>query len=377
MPQLASSTSRAQFSTWIEIHTDRLLHNLNVLRSFQRRGTSIMAVVKANGYGHGLLGVAEALAPRVDYLAVSSIREVLELRENRITAPIFLMGRLLPHEIPLVLLDGVTLMVSSFEEASNISDLSRTLGRQTRIHIKIDTGMGRLGIPFGEALKTVERIAGLPHLEAEGLFTHFPTAECEDGFAERQVENFTLLLQALDTHGITFRYRHAANSAGSLRIKSPALNMIRPGLMLYGVYPDASLRQTAAVSPVMSLKSRLISVKRLHAGQTAGYGRTFTAEKSCNIGLLPLGYSHGFPVRASGSAHVLYQGECIPVAGRVSMDYLAINLGDRTAHAGDEVTVIGQELDQSVTAEDFAEWAGTIPYEILTGLAPSIPRLCF
>lgn len=377
MPPLADTLHRARHGAWIEIHTDRLLRNLSAIRSLQRPGTHVLAVIKANAYGHGLTGIAEILAPYVDYLGVSSVREVFELKEGKIQTPLFLMARLLPEEMPQVLLDGVTLSLSSWEEASTLNDASLAAGRRAKVHIKIDTGMGRLGIPFGEALKTVKKIAQLPALELEGLFTHFPSAEAEDGFTRNQVADFSLLMQALEMEGLRFHFRHAANSAGSVQIKTPALNMIRPGLMLYGAYPDPSLHSSVSVAPVMSLKARLISVKRIHEGQSVGYGRTFTAACPTTIGLLPVGYSLGFPVRASGQASVLYQGERVPLVGRVSMDYLAVDLGNRNAHVGDEVTLIGQELNQEITVEDLAAWAGTIPYEILTGLSPEIPRLFF
>ncbi|HTL48777.1 MAG TPA: alanine racemase [Verrucomicrobiae bacterium] len=376
MPQLVESLQKSH-STWIEIHTDNLVRNLEAIKHLQRAETQVMAVIKANAYGHGLIGAARALAPHVNYLGVSSIREVLELRENKIDSPAFLLSRPLPHEVSSVLLDGVTLSISSFEEASHISELSAGMNRKTTVHIKVDTGMGRLGIPFGEAMKTIEKIAELPGLELEGIFTHFPSAEQSDGFTEKQLHDFSLLIQALEHKQIHFSLRHAANSAGSVKLNTPVLNMIRPGLMLYGVYPHPDLRRAVMLSPVLSLKSRIVSLKRLHPGQSAGYGRHFVAEKPTTIAILPMGYSQGYPVRASWEGQVLFQGERLPLAGRVSMDYLAVNLGDRRAKVGDELTLVGREMDSSVTVEDLAEWAGTIPYEILTGFTSTIPRLYF
>lgn len=360
---------------WAEVRLDRMVSNLQVIRSFQSSQTRVMAIVKANGYGHGLLECARALAPHVHYLGVSSIREVMVLKENKISTPVFLLGRLFPEEIPAVLIEGVTLSVSSFEEAASISEASIAHRRRTPIHIKIDTGMGRLGIPFGLAVKTIEKIAALQGVIMEGVYTHFPTAEQDDGFTDGQVRDFTLVLQALEKKGITFALRHAANSAGSLKIRTPIFNMIRPGLMLYGLYPDESLRGLAEVAPALSLKSRVLSVKRLQTGQSVGYGRTFTAEKPCTIGILSCGYSHGYPFAAARQARVLYQGQKLPLAGRVSMDYIAVNFGDLRPQPGDEVTLIGEDLDQSVSAEDLAAWSGTIPYEIVTGLSAFLPRV--
>lgn len=360
---------------WAEVRLDRMVNNLQVIRSFQSSQTRVMAIVKANGYGHGLLESARALAPHVHYLGVSSIREVMVLKENKIPTPVFLLGRLFPEEIPAVLTDGVTLSVSSFEEASAISEASLAHKRRTVIHVKIDTGMGRLGIPFGLAVKTIEKIAVLPGIIMEGVYTHFPSAESDENFTEGQVRDFTLVLQALEKKDITFALRHAANSAGSLKIRTPIFNMIRPGLMLYGLYPDESLRAAAEVAPALSLKSRVLTVKRLQTGQSVGYGRTFTADKPCTVGILSCGYSHGYPFAAAKNASVLYQGQRLPLAGRVSMDYMAVNFGDLRPQPGEEVTLIGEEHGQSIRAEDLAAWASTIPYEIVTGLSAFLPRV--
>ncbi|MCM8776513.1 MAG: alanine racemase, partial [Candidatus Omnitrophica bacterium] len=205
--------------------------------------------------------------------------------------------------------------------------------------------------------------------------THFPTAEREDGFRDEQVRYFTTLVRILETKGITFRYRHAANSAASLKVRTPVLNLIRPGLMLYGIYPDPSLRGIVNVSPILSLKSRIIFLKRIKAGDSVGYGRDFTADQPLTIAILPIGYSHGYPFHLSSRSWVLYRGKRYPLAGRVSMDYLAVNLQDDPAKIGDIVTLLGEDGTESIKAEDLAEWSETIPYEIVTRLVSSLPRL--
>jgi alanine racemase len=211
-------------------------------------------------------------------------------------------------------------------------------------------------------------------LEVEGLYTHFPTAEKDDGFREKQTADFNDLIQKLGRKGINFQFRHTSNSAGILKADNSPFNLIRPGLMLYGIYPDASLAAQASAAPVLSLKSRIILVKRLAAGESAGYGRDFVAKKTTTIAVIPVGYSHGYPFSASNKAEILYQGKRFSIAGRVSMDYLTVDLGDAPAHAGDEVTLIGEEQNEIIRAEDVARWAGTIPYEIVTRLVGSLPR---
>ncbi len=375
MSSLVEPVTQSQHNSWIEIRRDRLAANLKTLKSFTNPGTDVMAIVKANAYGHGLLEIAAALAAQVSYFGVSSLREALELKEHRIETPVLIFGRLFNQELPAALMDGISLSASSFEEAKEISDLSVSLGRKTPLHVKVDTGMGRLGFSLRNAAPEIEKIAALDGLQLEGLYTHFPTAEQEDGFKEKQLTLFSMLLEELLQKGISFKYRHAANSAGILKTKNPALNLIRPGLMLYGIYPDTSLQTLAEISPILSLKSRVIMVKRLSAGETAGYGRTFVASQPATIGVLPIGYSHGYPFSASRGAEVLFRGKRYPLAGRVSMDYLTVNFGDDTVRAGDEVTLIGEDHGSSIRAEEMAAWAGTIPYEIVTRLLPSLPRL--
>lgn len=374
MPPLTESIAKSGPGSWIEIRTDRLQNNLSLIKK-SAGNAHVMAVVKANAYGHGLLETAKVLAGQVDYLGVSSLYEALELKEHGIETPVFLFGHLFGNELQTAVKNGFTLSVSSYEEAREIAHLSLVAERRTKIHIKVDTGMGRLGIPEADALGTIEKIAELKGLMLEGLFTHFPTAESRDLFTETQVQKLAVLLECLESRAITFRFRHAANSAGSLRIKTPVLNMIRPGLLLYGIYPDANLKNFSGFAPVLSLKSRLIHVKKITPGESVGYGRTFVAKKKSTIGVIPIGYSHGYPFHLSNRAWALYKGRRVPIAGRVSMDYLAFDLGDEPAQVGDEVTLIGEDGADSLTAEQLAAWAGTIPYEIVTRLTSRLPRI--
>ena len=376
MSAIIESTTRSQYGTWIEIRLSRLQQNLKTLKTQAGDASQVLAVVKANAYGHGLLKIAENLAGQVTYLGVSSLREALELKEHAVDSRIFIFGRLLSEELPAALVEGLTLSVSSFEEARDISDLSLSLSQKTQVHIKVDTGMGRLGIPFAQALPTIIKIAQLEGINAEGIYTHFPIAESESMFTHQQLNDFTHLVESLEGIGISFEFRHASNSAATIRIKTPYLNLIRPGLTLYGVYPSPTLEESIRLAPILTLKSRLITVKHLSAGDSAGYGRDFIAKKPTTIGVLPIGYSHGYPFTASNRAQVLFKGKRYSLAGRVSMDYLTIDLGsDAIAKLGDEVTLIGEEQNDRITVEELAGWAKTIPYEIATRLLPSLPRL--
>jgi alanine racemase len=374
MASLIQSTSRIQHSAWIELRAESLLKNLQTLQD--RSGqTDVLAVIKANAYGHGLREIASALAGKVTYFGVATLREALELKEHHPKTPVFLFGHLLSQELPAALLGGITLSVSSLEKAREISDLSESFGRKTSVHVKIDTGMGRMGIPAREASVCIEEMKQLKGLMLDGIYMHFPTAEKEDSFRETQVRKFGILLQTLEEKNIVFRFRHATNSAATLTLKAPFFNMIRPGLSLYGIYPDPGLRDAARLEPVLSLKSRIVLVKKLRAGESVGYGREFMAKEDTTIAILPFGYSHGYPYAAWKKASVLFKGKRCPLAGKVSMDYIAVDLGNAEAKEGDAVTLIGEDQSERITAEDIAGWAETIPYEVVTRLNVHLPRI--
>ncbi|HOW88607.1 MAG TPA: alanine racemase [Candidatus Omnitrophota bacterium] len=374
MVNLAQNRSTVQHGSWIELRADALLKNLQTLQTHSNQ-QDVLAVIKANAYGHGLKEIAQMLAGKITYFGVATLREALELKEHHPQTPVFLFGHLFSHEIPAALLGGITLSVSSLEKAAEISKISEGLSRKTPVHVKIDTGMGRMGIRVEEAPAAIGQMTQLKGLLLDGIYTHFPSAEKDDSFREGQVREFGLLLQALEKKGFLFRFRHFSNSAASLTLGTPMINMIRPGLALYGIYPDSSLRQAASFEPVLSLRSRIVLVKKVQAGESVGYGRKFIAKHPSTIAIIPFGYSHGYPYSAWKKACVLYQGKRCPLAGKISMDYIAIDLGNETAKEGDVVTLIGEDKGERITVEELASWARTIPYEIVTRLNGHLPRI--
>ncbi len=337
--------------------------------------TSVLAVIKANAYGHGVEEVAGILDGQVSFFGVASLREALGLKERHPLTRTFLFGHLFSHEIPAAIGSNITLSVSNYEKAKEISDCAEGLGRKASVHIKIDAGMGRMGIRSGMAAAEIMKMRTLKGLLMEGIYTHLPTAEKADTFRETQVRDFTLLIEDLERKGIVFRFRHAQNSAASLTLQAPLLNMLRPGLALYGIYPDPGLKDKVRIEPVLSWKTRIVLVKKVRAGDSVGYGREFIAKSDTTIAVLPVGYSHGYPWAAWQKASVLVKGRRYSLAGKVSMDYIAVDLGRETAVEGDTITLIGEDGNERITAEDIAAWAGTIPYEIVTRLNPHIPRI--
>ncbi len=363
--------------TWIEVDLGRILRNLDRVRAKIGTFTRVMAVVKANAYGHGIAPVSQALQGKVDYLGIGSLAEAAMLREQGVTTPLFLFGRLLPEEISTALQINLVLTVSSFEEARAISEASARMGKKTTVHVKVDTGMGRFGIPLGVAQGEIEKIAFLPSLQLEGIYTHFPAAErFPDDLETKQLNDFETLIQDLRRKKITFSLRHAANSAGALRFKSNLLNMVRLGISLYGIYPHSSFRGEIDLEPALELKSRVVFIKRLSPGDSVSYGREFVAKEATTIAVIPTGYAHGYPVHLSGKGEVLCRGKRFRIAGRVCMDSLMIDLGPSPeVEVGDPVTLLGASGEEEILAEELASLAGTIPYEIVTRLETRIPRI--
>ncbi|MBI4368435.1 MAG: alanine racemase [Candidatus Omnitrophica bacterium] len=374
---LTESQVREQ-ATWLEINQSALRHNLAQIVSLALPSATIMAVVKANAYGHGLFEIAKLLRDRVTYLGVASIEEALALRRFEIDVPILLFGIPSKDALEAAIQSEISLAVSSLEQARQISQVARQWEKPAIVHIKVDTGMGRLGIPQSEALQVISEIASLEMLELEGIFTHFPQGEDEkDPFTQNQIRSFHQIVQKASAKGIHFAYRHAANSIGIANHRDSHFNLVRPGLALYGLYPASSLIPKLALKPVLSWHARIILIKRLAPGQSAGYGRTFVAQEETTIGVIPVGYSHGYPFALSNKGFVLYEGNRYPVAGRVSMDYIAVNFGPQApgVQTGDIVTLLGKNASDEISGETLAELAHTIPYEILTQLSPFLPRI--
>lgn len=365
---------------WAEIDLDALAHNVREIRRIIDPRAQIMAVVKANGYGHGVEPVSRtALRNGADWLGVALLQEAILLREKGINAPVVILGYTPDEDVEEVVAHDIGQTIFTWEGALAMAAAARRLGKTAKIHIKIDTGMGRIGFPPDkETVETVFRIAHLPGVEVEGIYTHFAAAdETDKSYTEEQFGRFIWLLKQLAARGVYIRWRHCANSAALLDLQYTHLDLVRPGIVIYGLFPSAEVRHdTVRLVPVMSLKARVAFVKDVPTGASISYGRTYVAEKPKRIATIPLGYADGYSRLLSNKGEVLIKGHRAPVVGRVCMDQLMVDVTHIPGVIqGDEVVLLGRQGDEVITAEEIAARLGTINYEIVCMISERVPRL--
>ena len=364
--------------TWAEVDREVLAGNIRALKSCTRPGTALMAVVKADGYGHGAVQVARtAQAAGAEWLGVAIPEEGLELRQAGIGGPILVLGWTPPAQAASVVQADLTATVFSLAAARDLALAAGGAG-VVRVHLKVDTGMGRLGVLTGrEGLAEAMAICRLPGLNVEGAFTHFATADEPDRtFTLRQLELFQDFLARLEQHGVTFALRHAANTAALVDLPGSHLDLVRPGLGLYGYLPSRHLKRPPGLRPPLTWKTTVAHVKVLPAGSPVGYGRTYYTARPTTIATLPVGYADGYPRSLSNAADVLLHSRRCRVAGQVCMDQLMVEVPDGLeVRVGDEVVLLGQQGGEGIDADELAGRAGTIAHEILTGIGPRVPRV--
>jgi alanine racemase len=360
--------------TWAEINLSHLAHNFHQIKRMLSPATKIMITVKADAYGHGLIPVSRKLAScGVDYLGVASIDEGIKLRDAGIRLPILIMGLILKkHSAPLFKY-RLTATVCDQDLAIALNKGARLYGEPLNVHIKVDTGMGRIGVIYQDAPELVNKISKLKFINIEGIFTHLALADTDKDFTCHQIDLFNRLLYQLKTSGINIPLAHAANSIGAIDFKNSHFNMVRPGLVIYGLYPKENLN--IKLRPVLSLKTRIIFIKRLPRGWGVSYGHDYITKKETNIVTLPIGYGDGYPRNLSNQAPVLIAGKRFKVCGKICMDQMMVDIGDLSAKIGDEVILIGSQGKDKISVEALARLSGTIPYEIVCGLGSRIPRV--
>jgi len=363
--------------TYVEVNLGRLSENYRAIQQAVAPAT-IMPILKANAYGHGLVEVARHMATLgVPYLGVAFLEEGILLREYGITTPILVLGGVLGNQIPLFLDYDLTLTASSIEKLEQCNDVARAMGKTARVHLKIDTGMERIGVHYYSAAGMLETAIKCNYCQVEGIFSHFANSDAADlSSARLQLERFNEVLQFYERRGLPVPVRHMANSGAILQMPKSHMDMVRPGILLYGVYPSDEARRTIDVRPVLSWKSRVVYFKVVKPNHPVSYGSSWQSDHMVRIVTVPVGYGDGYFRSLSNKANVIIRGKKYPVVGRVCMDQMMVNIEWETAYNNDEVILIGEAAGgTSITCNDLAAWAGTIPYEVLTNINTRVSRI--
>ena len=378
--------------TWAEVDLNAYAHNITELRRIADSGARLMAVVKANGYGHGAVEVGrEALGKGAEYLGVARIDEAIQLREAGLGGPVLIFGYTPPDLAESLFKYDLTQTVYSIEAANILSDLAGRQGKKLNVHIKVDSGMGRLGLLLKEPaadsqsdrpnlnpVQEVLTISRLPGLAVEGIFTHFATADSADkSYARRQLGKFLDFADLLRREGLEPPLMHAANSGALIDIPDSHLDMVRPGIATYGLYPsDEVNKNNAALKPVMTLKSRIVHIKQVPAGFNVSYGITYQTQNPTTIATVPIGYADGFNRLLSNHGHMLVHGQKAPIVGRVCMDLTMLDVGGVPGvEIEDEVIVFGRQGNEAITADEVAADLNTINYEIVSTITGRVARV--
>lgn len=369
-------TASCQRPTRIRVDLDALSHNLAAIRA--RTGVPVMAIVKANAYGHGLVPVALHLqAQGVDQLGVAFVEEAKLLRRSGVRIPILVMGGIYGPQLGELIGHDLEITVSSLDKLRQVEAAAEAMGRRAAVHLKIDTGMERIGVHSYSAGPFIEAAAASRWCELRGVYSHLACADDPDSpMTAQQLERFLETCRHFERIGAPMPRRHLANSGGVLHFPETHLDMVRPGIALYGVLPDPASRPAPDLRPALSLVSQVVYFKVVKAGNSVSYGATWTAAQDTRVVTVPIGYGDGYPRALSSRGEVLIRGRRHRIVGRVCMDQFMVDLGpDGTGYNEDEVVLIGVQDGERIACEDVAIAAGTIPYEILTGLNERIPRL--
>lgn len=361
------------------VDLDAIASNIKNIRAKVDKNSGIIGIIKADAYGHGSVETAKVLLDNgADWLAVAVVDEGLNLRKNGITAPILLLGYTPELRLNDVINNGFIQTVYSYDTAKKLSDAASALGKKAVIHIKIDTGMGRIGYRVNEeSADEIVKISKLPNIDVNGMFTHFSTAdEADKAYTLEQYNKFVKMNDMLEERGLHIPVKHAANSAAIMDFDNMMFNMVRPGIILYGAYPsDEVKKENLSLSPAMSIKTHVSYVKDVNEGDSISYGRKYTAPSKRRIATIPVGYADGFIRAYSKGGKVLVRGEYAPIVGRICMDQFMVDVTDIDGvEVNDEVVLIGKQGDKEITADFIASVLDTINYEVFCTLSKRVPR---
>lgn len=363
--------------TYAVIHLDAIRQNIDNAVKRIGSGVKIMAIVKANAYGHGAVPVARAIKDKVYGFAVATVKEALELRRQGIDNHILVLGYVCREEYEVVIRNGVTFALLTYEMAKDISDCAQRLDMTARCHVKVNTGMNRIGFPVNEdSMREIERIHELPGLNLEGIFMHFAAAdEADKEFSRAQFGLFMKAVNELASRGVNFDIKHCCNSAGIIDLPEYALDMVREGIMLYGLKPSREVDASMDYSPALELKSHVIFVKELPAGEGVSYGRTYITEAPTKVATVAIGYADGYPRSLSSKGSVLIRGKRAPIIGRICMDQMMVDVtGIDGVAVEDIVTLIGKDGDEYISVEELSELSGRFNYEFVCDLSERVER---
>lgn len=366
------------YRVYADIDLDIISDNVDALMKLTPEGTGAVAVVKADGYGHGDVAVAKAVYSKVCMYAVATLDEAVNLRENGIDKPILILGFVNVDEYETLVKNQVTATVFDYETAAELDEVAGRLGMKALCHIKVDTGMRRIGLePDNSGLEVVKNIKRLDNLDVQGIFTHFATSdEADKTKSERQLSKFNSFVDMLKADGITFKYVHCANSAAVIDMPDTYKDMVRLGIAMYGMYPSTEVNmEKVHLRPALKLMSHVTYVKEVPKGEEVSYGGTFVTKRPSVIATVAVGYGDGYPRALSSKGYVLINGKKAPIIGRVCMDQMMVDVTDIEGVGRDSlVTLIGCDGDEEITVEELAELSGTFNYEFVCNLNKRIPR---
>jgi alanine racemase len=363
--------------TWAEVDLGAVRHNLGNIRSLVDEKVEIMAVVKANAYGHGILQISQALVEEgVNYLGVATVDEGLKLRSSGIKVPILVLGSVLDEEAQAAVSNDITLTLCDQGLLDVLVQISKETKKRPKVHVKIDTGMGRIGVWHEEAVDFIKNVYSKKEIDTEGVYTHFSSAGRDKTMTRMQIDHMETILKEMEQLGIDVKYKHAANSIAVVDWKKSHMNLVRTGILLYGVYPKESFRKEFELKPVMNLKTKIVHLKDTPPGRSISYGRTYITQKDTKIATIPIGYADGYGRILSNKAEALVKGQYVKIVGMVTMDQTLLDVGNvKEVNVGDEVVLIGRQGTSEILIEKIAKLAGTIPYEILSAITDRVPRV--
>ena len=364
---------------YASISKEALIYNIENIRNSLNKDTLIMTVVKADAYGHNADEVTKIIDPYADFYAVAIIEEALCLRKSGVTKPIMILGYTSPCYFKQAVCNNIRVTVFTYEAAEKLSVIAKECNMTAYIHIALDTGMGRIGFQCTkEDAEIVLKITMLENIEIEGIFTHFATAdEADKSFSLEQEKKFSSFNHMLKEKGVNIKIKHIANSAAIIELTQFAINMARPGIILYGLYPsDEVNKNNLMLKPVMELVSNVVFVKNIKKGDTVSYGRTFTATKDMTVATIPVGYADGYPRLLSNNGRVIINGKYAPIIGRICMDQFMVDVTDiLNVKEGDEAVLMGKRGQCEISADEIAKITGTISYEVVCDIGKRVPRI--